>query len=231
MHPPMEKMTPTKVTNQLNTLVTFLNSRDLLLDSNHVTKIINQNFSEVTYGNPSGVIREDFSELPFGSLSDYTNVIRSRNYLVLLKDGAALQISFTFKRTTVIKHRLCFYPCPIQLQSDEYEGITLIDFIELLNETELRERLVMNPPLRFDYDVEKSDEFHPNSHLHITKTHCRIPLFAPLNVGHFIRFIFKNFYLEEWKNGFNGNIKYTKMNSTLREIDRSELYFDSKLGS
>jgi hypothetical protein len=47
-------------------------------------------------------------------------------------------------------------------------------------------------------DPELQTETHPASHLHLLDEVCRWPVFGPICVGHFIRFIFRHFYPKIW---------------------------------
>jgi hypothetical protein len=127
----------------------------------------------------------------------------------------------------LIKHRNCFYPCPLIIDSSDIEDIqpgddfvalfdllldqeirTLQSGISISDFTNLQHASRLSTPLRFDFDSEAQTTTHPASHLHIIDEDCRWPVFGPIGVGHFIRFIFHHFYpklcsdfsiLKNWK--------------------------------
>ncbi len=95
-------------------------------------------------------------------------------------------------------HRLCYFPCPFEFSPDEVEEISLEDFPSLLNAQELHQRIRLGSPIRFDFDADFSDERHTNSHLTINKVSCRVPVFGPVSPGHFLRFVLRYFYEDEF---------------------------------
>jgi hypothetical protein len=133
------------------------------------------------------------------SFSDYLRNLRHRQFSAVLNDGSLIQLSCTFDRSDIIAHRFGYLPCPIsfdlaELNNDCDEFTELEDFLLLLSDEELTDRLKIRPVLRFEYDPKHLDDNHPASHLHIGKSHCRIPVSAPVSFGHFVRFLFRNFY-------------------------------------
>lgn len=134
--------------------------------------------------------------------AEYIAILRAGDFSVLLMDGGIIQISVHFKGKNVIRHRLVYIPCPVQFSREELvdfdEGIIpLDDFIDNLDELELRERLRVRSPLRFEYDPDQQAPLHPSSHLHLGKSACRIPVSGPVSIWHFMRFVFFNFYRQD----------------------------------
>jgi hypothetical protein len=41
-------------------------------------------------------------------------------------------------------------------------------------------------------------ENHSAAHLHINHEDARIPIYGPISIGHFVRFVGKQFYRNEW---------------------------------
>jgi hypothetical protein len=93
---------------------------------------------------------------------------------------------------------------------------------------ELRSRLKLTSPVRFDYDSEFSDERHAHSHVSFNKDTCRIPAYGPISLGHFIRFILRYFYetefasLEGWE-----ELRPQLFVRTLPHPPPHELHFDT----
>lgn len=146
-----------------------------------------------------------YTDLRFATLDEFGWLLRKRQFSILLFDGSLLQISYKFKRGTLIEHRLCFYPFPLRLDVEELDNYlgAGFGFLDILEEAfsfgEFKERLSLQSPIRFDYDMERAAANHPASHMHLLRNECRVPVFAPLSVGHFIRFVFRRFYPEQWK--------------------------------
>jgi hypothetical protein len=140
----------------------------------------------------------------FATIDEYQRLVQNRQYNSILFDGSLLQISYTFRRNNLIKHRLCFYPCPFYLEPDEWElyqqaGLGLLDIFEPLSFDKFQNHLRLQSPVRFDFDLDSATEDHPASHLHLLREDCRIPVFAPLSIGHFVQFVFRHFYPEQWQ--------------------------------
>ena len=104
----------------------------------------------------------------------------------------------------IIEQHLGFYPSPIPIAIEEWDlykqcGLTLMDYInDNLSPRNVLDNFRLRTPIRFDYDPDNARENHPASHLHLCHSECRIPVFAPLSIGHFVHFIFCNFYPELW---------------------------------
>src|SRR5437773_1962450 len=62
--------------------------------------------------------RQAASLIPFGSFAtifEYRRIVRHQLYTCLLNDAGVLQLSYTFRNDDLVGHRLCYYPCPLQL--------------------------------------------------------------------------------------------------------------------
>ncbi|MBF0541866.1 MAG: DUF2290 domain-containing protein [Nitrospirae bacterium] len=135
----------------------------------------------------------------FGTLEQYISIIQDRSYSCLLFDGSFLRISYSFKSTKLVSHSLWYYPCPFNIPYDDLLTDPVLDLIEMYVEQGFK-YCHFKGPIRFDYDSERiSTEFHPSTHVHFIDNNCRIPVKKPLSPGTFIKFIFRNFYLEYWK--------------------------------
>jgi hypothetical protein len=162
----------------------------------------------------------------FATALEYRWYLENRQYNILLADASLLQVTYEFAHNDLVKHRLCYYPCPIELTipdpwaapdiSDLFDQ-QLLESLENLewlppsartasaragkhtpseNPTSLRIRL--RSPLRFDFDAKAGSEEHPASHVHISQPACRIPVSRPLSFGHFVTFILRYFYPAIW---------------------------------
>lgn len=130
---------------------------------------------------------------------EYIAILRTGDFSILLRDGGLIQVSVNFKGKNIVRHRLVYIPCSVHFLPDElndFDGgiIPLDDFLDNLDELELRERLRVRSPVRFEYDPDQQAPLHPASHLHLGKSVCRIPVTGPVSIWHFMRFVFFNFY-------------------------------------
>jgi hypothetical protein len=117
---------------------------------------------------------------------------RSFNFLML--DGALVQMSYTFRHTTLTSGRLAFLPSP---DLSAYQNDPEV-FEEDLIFADVVDRRVVTVPIRFDFDSSPEvvvDVHHPQSHLTLGQyMNCRIAATAALTPGAFIEFILRSFY-------------------------------------
>ncbi len=189
-------MTPAQARNEVERLITTLFGIGVAIDSSPVLNLTSHGETIVTWSNNMSL-----SEL-FGqtsTLQEYITTLDNRWYSVVLSDGALLQFSYTFKGNTLKKHRLSYHPCPIFFQPLELQHYTIAELLQLFDGRELRDRLRIEGAIRFDYDIDSGTLDHPPSHLTISRLTSRIPVFAPLSLGHFVRFTFAHFYPEQWQ--------------------------------
>lgn len=118
---------------------------------------------------------------------------------MLLSDGALIQISYSYRRSKVIAHRLAYIPCPFPIEP-ALEGLNeygLVDYIETFYTGDV-DKIILRSQLRFDYDMDAMGEDHPCSHLTLVSPTCRIPVCAPVSVGEFFLFLQRSFY-RDWE--------------------------------
>lgn len=126
--------------------------------------------------------------------SDIYNELDSKKaFTIKLVDGALLQISYRFDRTTdkIISHRLGFFPkldlIPWSEDEELYEKDNL--FADILS------GMVVHCPFRFDFNRNETAADHSKGHLTIGQIKdCRIPVSTPLSPGEFLGFIIGNLY-------------------------------------
>lgn len=219
-------MTPAQLRNEIDRLTTTLFDARLALDSNVPVVVPSHDETLVSWSN-----NVDLSVLfdKTSTLEEYLITLRNRWYTAILFDGAMLQISYTFVGNTLKKHRLSFYPCPIQFTARELEEFTIEQLIGVLDGSEFKNRIRLEGPLRFDFDSDAHTKTHPASHLTISRTSCRIPVSAPLSLGHFVKFLFCHFYPREWA-GSKALQAWacTTGNSCLPELEEDQLYIHWK---
>jgi hypothetical protein len=159
--------------------------------------------------------------IPFGTVADYRWLLENRQYNLLLFDGSLLQAALIFRRSELIKQSLCYYPCPVSLPPQDdpigpsipelvddvlFGAIDSLEWLAPLRSPELSSAegisrgylLRMRAPLRFDYDPVAQGPLHPAAHLHLGEEDCRIPVYAPISFGNFVRFVFRSYYNDCW---------------------------------
>lgn len=188
-------MTPAQLRNEIDRLTVALFEASLAIDSNTTVVLRSGSETIVSWSNDVS-LAELFAET--STLNEYSAILKSRWYTAILYDGAILQLAYTFAGNEVTKHRLCFYPCPIRFTSRELEDFTIDQLLEVLDGSDLKGRIRLEGPLRFDYDVNSVGAGHTASHLTISRPSCRVPVSAPLSVGHFVRFLLSHFYPDHW---------------------------------
>ena len=87
----------------------------------------------------------------FGTVFEYLQLLREQHYTIVLFDGAIIQLAYVFFRGELIKHRLCYYPCPVNVdfRNEEYESF--VDFIEEAIVRDPLSLLRLRSPMRFAF--------------------------------------------------------------------------------
>jgi hypothetical protein len=190
-------MTPSELSTRLNRFVFRLLENGIAIDVRSHSANASGGSALVTWSSPDAdgaVFQNDFA-----SLGEYLHFLKNGVFSAVLFDGSLLQISYELKRGQVVWHRLCYYPCPIQISIEELEEVTIADFIEEIDLPELKGRLRLNSPIRFDFDPQAANASHPSSHLTANRDCCRIPVRSYLDARRFIEFVFSNFYPDIWQ--------------------------------
>jgi hypothetical protein len=98
-----------------------------------------------------------------------------------------------------------------------------------LSESDLKSRLRLVSPIRFDFDSRISDPLHHCSHVTTLKSTCRIPAYGPVSVGHFIRFVLTHFYQEEILEDSLEELDALMYGRTLHVPPGHELFLESSI--
>lgn len=163
--------------------------------SHHIVKPIGNNRFTVKWSPTS---QRAYRRTPDLDLKEYLDCLRHQDFSILLMDGGIIQVSADFTADTITESRFYYIPCPIRFEKGELnigdEIYPLEDFIEELSPDEIKERLCIRAPFRFELDPANERERHPKSHVHIGPSSSRIPLAASMCWNSFSRFIFRNFY-------------------------------------
>ncbi|WP_435248158.1 DUF2290 domain-containing protein [Vibrio sp. nBUS_14] len=175
----------------INNLIFQWQLKGLVHDSrNHTVFRKSGGLKEISWGNDGYILKDE----EFSSISEYCSLVENRQYSMLLSDGSLFQISYTLDRSTIVKHRLCWYPCPVLVDSSDLDGNDITDIIlEKMTKGDI-ESFRSRSPLRFDYAPNQATEEHPTVHMHLSEETCRIPVKSPLCLREFVTFIVMNFY-------------------------------------
>lgn len=132
------------------------------------------------------------------SIESYKAWVEAGAFSAMLFDGALLQITFEIVGGAVVSHRLAYVPCPFDVDPEWLRSEAALDLVDAYAE-EGANRVELRSAVRFDYDPKAAKEGHPASHMTLNSVHCRIACAAPLRLGHFVDFVFSNFYPDLWE--------------------------------
>jgi hypothetical protein len=178
-----------------------------------------------------------------GTLREYRRIIANAQYTCLLFEGSIIQMSFLYDRTDLTKYRMSFVPCPLlfgegELRVDDdqsyintFDEVAAADlaspthfmdvgYKDVVDTSPHSSQLRLRATLRFDFDIAAARPGHPASHFHLTGESVRWAVFGPISVGHFVRFIFRNFYPLQWES--HAFLRNWPQSFGTRSITRSE---------
>lgn len=187
-------MTPAKIRGEVDSLLKLLISNGIAL---YMSPVVTKHLSSIiriTWPSRPQNWRLGF-EKPFGSIEEYFAWLKNDEYSAILFDGSMLQISFEFQWRDLVAHRLVYYPCPVELSYEEQMLLKELPVTEVIDAyADARDRFRAKSPIRFDFDAVAVTPTHPASHMTILTNDCRLPVYGPLSLGHFVTFVFRNFY-------------------------------------
>jgi len=133
------------------------------------------------------------------SVATYRAWLEAGAYSALLFDGALLQVTYDFVGHHLIAHRLAWVPCPFMVDLELLQLESPLEIVDLYAAGNAVD-VVLRTTIRFDYDIEGGGNAdHPAAHLSVNSSECRIACAAPLRLGHFVDFVFRNFYPDFWR--------------------------------
>ena len=186
--------TPTQTRTELNYLVDILIQHEVALIANRIVVQSIGPLKRVTWAPPALA----FVPAASGSIEEYCGFLSAHAFTAVLRDGAILQLSYDFRDGDLCGHRLCFYPCPFDVDPRDLLAEPVMDVIDVYRSGTTAE-VRLRSPIRFDYSRDDSQEDHPTSHMHILSPDCRCPVAAPLGIGLFMQFVFRHFYRDLWR--------------------------------
>lgn len=202
--------------------------QEMLIDSNALEVQTSKDQTTITWAGSSG-LSYLFSE--YSSIKQYIDTLNNRDFTFCLADGALIQICYQVAKDEIIYHRLCYVPCPFDFKPEEWPGISLADIPSLLTDQDLINGARLASPIRFDFDAEFSDERHSHSHLSLNKKTCRIPAYGPVSLGHFLRFVLRYFYEDEFDAGsWWAEVQPKLYKRTLNFPSPHEIHIESAIG-
>ncbi len=188
-------LTSNDTCNDLRNLNDLLARAELTIQTNHIVIRHLGSTQRVSWKNKCDTT---MTSLEYGSISEYVSYVECHQFNTILNDGSLLQMSYDFKRDTLKGYRLCYYPCPFDLDKELLIKEPLLELVNLYAESG-SSSIRLRSPIRFDYAIDSANEGHSAAHVHINHKECRVPVVSPLSVGHFIDFVFRNFYPETWQ--------------------------------
>lgn len=190
------KVSTEDIRTAMDSIARYLIENELAIDMNPSVVLAQKKQRSLVTWSSAG-ISTAFTNQVFGSFSEYLQLVKDRQFSVVLKDGALLQMSYTVEPNgEIYDHRLCWYPCPAPFDLDVLmEGMALDEIVE---STPLN-LLYCKGPIRFDYSPRQQEKGHPASHIHFFSDNSRVPVRGPLSIATFARFVLKHFYSSDFE--------------------------------
>jgi hypothetical protein len=129
------------------------------------------------------------------SAEDYRHWVAMSDYNAILFDGALLQVTYMVEADSIVMHRLAYVPFPFAADPELLKVYPILDVLDLYCESPVSE-VALRTSVRFDFDISTARPGHPAAHLTINTPNCRVACAGPVCLGHFIDFVFRNFYPE-----------------------------------
>ncbi len=188
-------MTPSSLAKKITSFFFWLLETEIAINAKyHLQKKIGKGLFLISWSPRTCFDPYRYDDANF---DQYMEMLQGGHYSCVLRDGSLLQVTYWLRGGHIIRHRLCLYPCPIDLE-DEIDLHSLESILYTIGPEEYRERGRLISAIRFDFDPEQAYDLHPASHLHFNSECCRIPVKSGVDFGTFIKFIFRNYYPELW---------------------------------
>ena len=165
-------------------------------------------------------------EPSFGKILQYREIVKSGAFTCLLFEGSMVRAAFSFEDEFLVSHSLLWWPSPFLIDSSDLEVGPVLDIFDLYAASEdWHEQIQMRTPVRFDFDVKISSNDHPTSHLHMQSGKCRLFVNSPVCFNRFIKFIFRNFYPDKYKQfSFWGDLENIRLHYSTEDNQVSSKY-------
>ena len=220
-------MSPGSLFRELDNFLSLLLRSGIALASTSVVDLRgDRGYRTITWSNNYSV-PSHFFRIESPTVSEYQAWVDSQGYSAILLDGSILQISYNFQHTELVGHRLLYFPCPFDLDMELLDTLTLSELIGLYFD-EGTDGVRLRTPVRFDYDPNSHSIYHPASHMTFQWSHARIAVRSPLSLGHFIQFVFQNFYPSLWNtHTFLNEWPCDELEATITSREQSVLHISS----
>lgn len=184
---------PGRIERQINDLVTCLVRASLSnLECYAFRRPHGADLEEVTSFKDNDYVSSAMKDRPYDEI--YQSLVEKRAYIVMMLDGALIQMTYMFSGGVLQRHRLAFFPAPSLEEFQNNPDVYLEDEIY----ADVVAKNIVPFPIRFDYDNRErvhTELKHPKSHLTLGQyRNCRIPVTAPVSPSWFIDFVLRNFY-------------------------------------
>lgn len=200
-------------------LLNELLNRDLILLPSAVIVV---DGTRVTWRSPTPTGQfVDFVDYP--TIRTYRRWAEAGEYSALLPDAALLQLTYDVVDGEIAGHRLAYVPCPYRVDQDYLLTDAIGDVLDL-HTSEPHGDITMQSAIRLDFDPGSAAIGHPTSHLTLNVSTCRIACEAPMAPEDFVRFVFRNFYKDQYSAhvDFFAALPKNDRNSTVTEDERYE---------
>jgi hypothetical protein len=160
-------------------------------------------------------------------IMDYISLLERKEYSFLLRDGAIVQLSYTFELNSIDRHRLLYYPCPFSIDFELMQDFdaSLSEIINAVYISDIENSITLKSPIRFDYAPETVKDYHPASHITFNDQSCRIPVKSPMRFDQFMQFILENFYPDVLQDEeISQSILNEHDNDSLSDHDRGRIH-------
>ncbi|AYQ36685.1 hypothetical protein BLA9940_07002 [Burkholderia aenigmatica] len=217
-----------RITEDYKLFVDALTEKELLIDSNPLAQYQVEGCDRISWSR-AGNLAYLFTD--YSSIEQYVQVLNNRDFNFCFIDGGLAQIDYTIKGDEVIKHRLCYIPCPFSYNPADWPDIPLSDIPSMMGPEDFLRNAKLASPIRFDFDSKFQDERHAYSHVTLNKQTCRIPAYGPVSLGHFFRFVIRYFYEETVEMGeWLADVRPRLYSRTLEHPSPHEIHIDSAVG-
>lgn len=137
----------------------------------------------------------DFAD--YATIRTYRRWAEQGEYSALLPDAALLQLTYRVTEGKIAGHRLAYVPCPYRVDQDLLVTDPVSDVLDL-NAAEAHDDITMQSAIRLDFDPRAAGPSHPAAHLTLNVSSCRIACEAPMLPEDFVRFVYRNFYKDQF---------------------------------
>ena len=190
-------MTPISLLHELDNFLTLLHQSEIAKSTtSNVVKRGPAGFQRITWATNTAVPGSLFRHKS-ATVAEYREWLDWQGYSAVLFDGSFIQMSYDFDYSGLIGHRLLYFPCPFDVDMALLEVLTLTEVIEHYQDLEVAE-VKLRSPVRFDFELGSTAPGHPASHMTFQWSYSRVPVTGPVSPGHFIQFVFRNFYPNMW---------------------------------